>query len=657
MQGLPEIGKTSVDGGAAPNDKRTSVFLSYSRDDQPRALPVIKALEASGMAVWWDGLLEGGDAFARTTEAALEGASAVVVLWSARSVQSHWVRDEATRGRDRGCMVPVSIDGTEPPLGFRQIQYIDLSKWKGKASAPEFAVLVKAIRTCASSPHKQLTFAGANTPLRFVSRRRAMVLGGGALAAIGGGLAAWKTGLFGGGVLANSVAVLPFRNLSGDPAQSYFSDGLSEELRATLSRYGQLEVVAETSSNSFRDAKVSVQKIARALNVAFILEGSVRRVKDTIRITSQLIDGRTGFERWAQTFDRKFEDVLAVQSDIATLVADALAANITASTASPRERIGGTHDPAAFDAYLRGTALYKLAADEASDRGSLSQFDKALKIDPKFAAAHAARSRSLNVIASNYTPAGQMKGVYQQAVDAANAAIRNSPDMAEGYSALGFVLMMGRFDMKGARVPYQRSFELGFGNAAMLTAFADFAALNGQFAEGRRANARAMRLDPLNPTVFRNAGILEYAAHNYDAAVTPFRTALSLNPELGVVLSMLGDIELLRGNLDQALALYEKEPSEVSHLRGLAIATMRQGDAVSAQRHLAALVQKYGDSCLYQQCQVMAQWRRPGEALTALEKAYETGDAGVILSRNDPLLDPIRQDTRFGVIQERLGFV
>ncbi|MEY4952294.1 MAG: hypothetical protein RL299_718, partial [Pseudomonadota bacterium] len=224
--------------------KIATVFLSYSRADQKRALPVIKALEAAGLQVWWDGLLEGGDTYLPTTEAALESADAVVVLWSKISVDSNWVRDEAMRGRDRQCLVPLTIDGTMPPLGFRQFQVIDISKWRGKAAAPEFERVLRAVQGYAgrepSSPIPAIT-----TPLL---SRRVLIGGGAALLAGGAALTAWKTGLLGGaGSPGNSVAVLPYRNLSGVPGQDYFAEGISEQIRQTLSRNAKLLVLAPTS--------------------------------------------------------------------------------------------------------------------------------------------------------------------------------------------------------------------------------------------------------------------------------------------------------------------------------------------------------------------------------------------------------------------------
>lgn len=637
---------------AVPSAPPATVFVSYSRTDQKRALPLIRALEGAGYQVWWDGLLEAGDTFLPTTEAALESAQAVVVLWSQAAVTSHWVRDEATRGRDRRCLVPLSLDGSEPPLGFRQFQVTDFSRWKGKHAAPEFQKVLRTIESLAGRP-PQVPLAPP--PASRISRRMAI---GSALAVLtaGGALASWRLGLLGPSAAANSVAVLPFRNLSGDPAQDYFSDGLSEELRATLSRNPQLAVMAETSSNTFREARQGAQKIAQTLGVAFILEGSVRRGGDAVRITAQLVDGKTGFEKWSQTFDRTLDRVLEVQSDIATIVADALAASLLLGGKKPSERIGGTRNTQAFDAYLRGRALYKLAADEASDRGALALYDKALALDPKFAAAQVGRSVAHTAIASTWSRGDQVKTHVLQAIAAANAAIQLAPDLAEAHSALGFVLLNGKLDVRGAQVPFQKSFELGSGNASVLVAYAEYAAFVGRFEEGRLAIERARQLDPLNSAVFRIAGLVEFYARNLDGAQTAFRTALSLNPKSGIVHRYLGDIALAKGKAGEARALYAQEPFDMLRLPGLAIADMRLSNPAAAEQQLAGLVGKYGNNSLYQQAEVLAQWGRPAEALTAIEQAYEAGDAGLVTSRYDPLLDPIRQDPRFVTILRKLGF-
>lgn len=631
-----------------------SVFLSYARADRVRALPIIAALEAEGLKVWWDGLLKGGERFASTTEAALETANAVVVLWSSSSNESYWVRDEATRGRDRGCMISISLDGAEPPLGFRQIQYIDFSEWRNDATAVPFRELLEAIATVSAAPGTELSFSGLAPGTPRLSRRRAMIVAGGSILAIGGGIVAWRGGLMGSAAARNSIAVMPFENLSPDPEQAYFSDGLTEELRTTLSRNPQLDVMAQASSTSLQGTGASIQEIARKLNVGSVLEGSVRRAGNRVRIVASLVNGADGFESWSNSFERDFKDILEVQQELATAVVDALLANLLADTRYT-ERIGGTSDAEAFDAFLQGSAFYELAKDETTDRAAMTLFEKATQIDPDYAAAFAALSRVNTVMASFYASGDELQAYYDRAMAHARRAIELAPEMAEGHSALGFALTNGKLDLAGAREPFMRSFELGFGNAAILTGFALYSANIGEFEDARKAIARAERLDPLNASVYRIEAIVEFAARDFAAARRAARTTLSYNPDATTIHLTLGDIELLEGNVDAARAHFLDEPSEVARLRGLAI-TSRQIDGKEAgEAVLKELLDKYGANSLYQQAQIHAQWQNADLALDALEKGLEAGDSGLILAPTDPLLDPIRQKPRFKAILQRLG--
>ncbi len=637
------------------NDGATdaTIFVSYSRVDQKRALPIIQILEKAGYRVWWDGLLEGGERFANTTNAALEGARAVVVLWSKTSIASHWVHDEATHGRDRKCLVPLSLDGSEPPLGFRQFQFIDVSRAKIRADAPEMQSMLRAVASL-HGDHVPSPQSSAGEAFH-IGRREA--IGAGVLVALtGGGVAAWKSGLFGAGAAFRSVAVLPFDNLSGDASKNYFSDGLSEELRATLSLNRQIAVAAQTSSNSFRDKELDAKAIAAKLGVAYILDGSVRQSGDMVRVSAQLIEGSTGFEKWSESFDRKLSDIFAVQSDIATTVADALASKIWASSAAPKQAVGGTKDSNAYDAYLRGKALYALAEGEQSDRAALAQYDQAIKADKGYAAAYAAKSRSLTVIANNYAAGDAISDYYRQSVQAAQQAIRLAPDLAEGHAALGFVQFNGMLDVRAAQLPYRKSFELGFGNADILGSYANYAARTSQFDDARRAIARALRLDPLNASVFRNAGIIEYCDRKYDAATTMLNRALSLNPKIGGVQSVLGDIALLRGQTAHAKTYFVREPVKLAQQKGLAIIAVKEDDAATGQAVLSRMIADFGNNSLYQQAQVMAQSGRIDDAIACLERAKSAGDSGLVLLHNDPLLDPLRQNERFKAISSAMGF-
>lgn len=638
---------------------RPTAFLSYARADQERATKLAKALEAAGLDLWWDAQIEVGAAFAKSIEAALDNCNAVVVLWSRASVGSDWVLDEAAKGRDLRKFVPVSFDGTEPPLGFRQYQSINLSHWHGDAGATEIASIVRAVRAAGGQAARPSHSAiDANRRSFVVSRRGLLVATAGATLAGAAGLFAWRQGLFGGRVpaSANSVAVLPFVNLSGDESQAYFSDGLSEELRATLARNFQLQVMAQASTATFRDRKDDAKTIASRLGVAYLLDGSVRRSGDIVRITSDLIDGATGFSRWSQTFDRVMQDIFAVQSEIANTVAHALVAEVAAGEDQPLTAAGATRNIAAYDAYLRGRALYDLSADETSERAALAQFDAAIEADPDYAAAHAARARSLTAIANQYGEIGELAGIYDAAVASARRAIAIAPDLAEAHSTLGFTLFQGRLDARAAREPFERSRELGAGEATVMARYAQYSARIGRERAAADAIARALLLDPLNPLIHRAAGSIEYAAREYAKSIAPAKKALSLNPRMSRANAAIGDALLMLGRNKEARDAYGAEPVEDFRLAGAAIVEHRLGNIAAATAAKTKLVEDLGDRVLYQQAQVLAQWGERDAALTRLEQARRVGDSGLIYSRNDPLLDPLRKDPRFARLLESIGF-
>lgn len=640
----------------------TSVFVSYARADRDRAQAIVEALDARGMTVWWDGLIAGGETFSSRIEDALEAADVVVVLWSATSVQSHWVRDEAARGRDRGCIVPVSVDGTGPPLGFRQIHYLDLSGWDGSSGAPELGQLFDAVARARSGngtdlPLMENAAMAASLPLAATARtsRRRMLLGAGAGALLigGGGLILWQSKLA-KTQAENGVAVLSFRNLTGDPGQDYLAAGLSEELRVTLSLNPSLQVAARTSSDSLRDSDTTPEKIAQQLGVAHILDGSVRRVGDRLRVAVQLIDATKGFDAWSQVFERPANDLLTVQSEIATTVADALSAAINVAL-TPSERPGGTKNDAAFDAYLRGTELYIASTGEETDRRALAAFEEAISHDAGYGAAHAARSRTLTVVGSSYAQGRALQTYFDSALNAARRAIELAPELAEGHAALGLAMMNGRLDLAAAREPYRRSFELGFGNAAMLTGFAEFATNDGEFEDARKAINRARVLDPLNFRVLRSQAIVAFYSRDYAGAREAALRSLALNDAATGLHRILGDMALVDGRPEEARREFQAEPSQLSALRGLAITDADLIDLPAGQRQFDALVRKYGDNSLYQQAQVLAQWGQTEQAIAALQRALSAGDPGLVLARNDPLLDPVGHDPRFKAILARLG--
>jgi TolB-like protein len=640
-------------------DPRPKVFLSYARTDRQQAERLAAALEAAGLDVWWDTLIEGGAAFAKSIETSLEACDAVVACWSRGSVASDWVLDEAGRGRDLRKLVPVTLDGTEPPLGFRQYHAVDLSRWRGDPAAAEIAAIVRGI--AASRGHSAAPRPALVVPPARVSRRRVLAVAGGVAAAAAAGVAAWRFGRSGGATArTTSVAVLPFDNLSGSAEQDYFSDGLSEELRATLARNETLQVMAQASSRQFRDRAEDAVTIADKLGVKFLLDGSVRRSGNSVRVTADVIDGETGFSRWSRTFDRALSDIFAVQSEIAGTVARALITRFAPDAADPGGVVGstagGTDVLAAFDAYLRGRALYDLSADEASERAALAQFDAAIAADPGYAAAHAARARTLTAIANQYGGVKEIAALQDAAIAAARRAIEIAPDLADAHSTLGFTLFQGRLDARAARVPFERSRELGGGEATVLARFAQYSARCGRHRDAGDAMGRALPLDHLNPLIHRAAGSIAYAARRWEDSIAPARQALVLNPRLSRAHAAIGDAWLLMGRNDDARTEYLAEPVDDFRLAGLALVERRRNDGPAAEAALDRLVAELGDRVLYQQGQVLAQWGRGDEAIARLERALTLGDSGLVYSRNDPFLDPLRADPRFTRLLNRLGF-
>ena len=629
-----------------------TVFVSYSREDLKAVQPIISAIEAAGYSAWWDGMLSAGERFANTTEVVLEQARAVVVLWSAKSVASHWVHDEATRGRDRGCLVPLSIDGTKPPLGFRQFQTYRVPP-RRSASDPGIAAMLQAIATLHDGPASN---PGTAFLVPQISRRSTIIGGGLGLAGAAAG-GAWWAGLIGGGPHGNSVAVLPFANLGGDLQGNYFSAGLSAEVRSQLASETLLAVAAQTSSAKAAKTQQDAGAIAKALNVAYLLEGTVRREANRVRISAELIDGSSGLSHWAQTFDRELSNVFAVQEEIAASVVTALTQQMAAHGAKgTNKEIGGTNSFAAYDAYLRGRDLFDSASDQASDQLALDSFDKAIGADSNYAIAHAARARSLTVFGDQYDQGPTRLARFAEAIAAAQQAVKLAPNLAEAQASLGFALLDGRLDARGARQPYRLSYELGLGNADILSRFANFEARCGRFDTARPAVKRAAKLDPLNARTFHLIGQVEYCARNWAGVAPPNEKALQLNPEMSNAHGAIALARLMEGDIAAALAGFVREKSSLFSLPGLAIVAFRQGKFAEAEQHLAELLASHGDNSLYQQAQIMAQWGRRDKALALLEAGYKAIDAGLVQLQNDPLVDPLRIEPRFIRLLDLIGF-
>ena len=433
--------------------------------------------------------------------------------------------------------------------------------------------------------------------------RRALI-GGGAVALAAAGAGGWL--VFGrrDAPASDSIAVLPFANLSGDPAQAYFSDGMAEELRNALSRIAQLKVVARTSSEMMRDA--DAKTAARKLDVAHILAGSVRRSALAIRVSAQLIDGRSGLELWSQDFDRPFGDILQIQSGIATSVAEALSIRLGSKDRAALTT-GGTRNPAAQDLLLKA-APARNSDNEAGLMRALGLIDAAIALDPNYAEAYARKSFGLAAYAGSYTrDVADYYGRMAQAKASARRAIAIEPRLALGHAALGNVYR-NELNVGGALDEFRRAIAQPGADAATLISYGSLLGQIGRTDEALRTIEAASRLDPLEPLSFSVHASILYQARRYAETVEFARRALLVMPGKWRLHVPIAHSLLMLGKNAEARREYLALPADnFNRSIGLACLAARAGDRPAAEQYRRDLVGRYGDAAHYQYAQIDAQ--------------------------------------------------
>ena len=451
----------------------------------------------------------------------------------------------------------------------------------------------------------------------------------------------------------HSIAVLPFVNLSEDKSQAYFSDGLTDELLNALTAINDLQVAAHTSSFSFKEHP-DVVTVAHKLNVASVLEGSVRRSANRVRITAQLINAVTGFHRWSKTYDRDLGDVLKLQTEIATDVAGALQVKLLGEVAD-RVELGGTRSAAAFDAYLRGEkALFDGHHPEKNLRAAIAEYTDAIRLDPGFALAFVGRSHAWNIAGSAIAngPSNSLDMAQADALQAINIA----PNLAEAHLVLAEYLESGTLDFARANTVYQRALALAPGNAAVLRGSGSYAVLMGKFNIGLPALRRAAVLDPLNPLSHFLVAQGLYFAHRYDEAIATFAEPITLDPDYSEAHAYLGLAYYMRGELESARSSCEKWRNRWPSQWCLVVTYDKLGRHADADAVLATLKASLADGGAYQYAGIYAQRGSVSTALEWLEKALRLLDSGLENLKTDPLLDPLRNEPRFQAIERQLQF-
>jgi serine/threonine-protein kinase len=452
----------------------------------------------------------------------------------------------------------------------------------------------------------------------------------------------------------HSIAVLPFANISGDASQEYFSDGMTEELLNSLSGINELQVVGRTSSFYFKGKDVDLGTIARKLNVATVLEGSVRRSGHTVRITTQLINGMTGFHLWSHTYDRNLGDILTLQTQIANAVASALKVTLVADVAAKVE-VGGTHNPGAFDAFLRALKATYTQKSEKDLQDAIADYTEAVRRDPRYALAFAGRSQALRWYISVFATGPAIREGWEKVQADARKAIALAPDLAVGHSMLAGFLADGSHDFARANEEYERALALAPGNVPTLREYGLFAVWMGRTEAGLAAARRAVLLDPLNRNSHHALAWALIWARQYKEAIAAFQDTATLDPDFDPFAGP-GRAYYGLGNYQSARASCERKPDSTGRQLCLALTYHKLGRHADAEAMLAALQAREGDTSAYEYAEIYAQWGNTAKALRWLDTAMRLRDSSLEYLKVDPLLDPLRKEPRFQAIERELQF-
>ena len=447
----------------------------------------------------------------------------------------------------------------------------------------------------------------------------------------------------------NSIAVLPFVNMSDDAGNEYFSEGLSEELLNLLAKIPQLRVAARTSSFSFRDQHLEIPEIASRLNVANVLEGSVRKAGNQVRITVQLIKAADGFHVWSETYDRTLDNIFSVQDDIAAKVVEALKISLLGAAPVVREV-----DPNAYALFLQGRYLFNQRSQENYEK-SADAYRKALQIDPDYAAAWAGLAR-VTINQAGYAYIDFDPGV-AKAREAAQKAVALDPGLAEGWTSLAQVMGDYDWNWNAALESVQKALELDPANSEVLAQAASLAGRLGHHDDAIADAEKAVDLDPLNYAAISYLSAAYEQVDRLDDAVRTMRHLLSLNPDYVTAHASLSYLLLRQGKADDALAEAEKEPEDLWRSLSVLTALYTLGRKEEAEKELASFVQLYQQFGAYQIAESYAWFNQPDKAFEWLEKAYRQRDPGLGSLISDTSITNLYQDPRWEPFVGKVGLL
>src|SRR2546421_11937435 len=456
---------------------------------------------------------------------------------------------------------------------------------------------------------------------------------------------------------AKSIAVLPFDNLSRDPDNAYFAEGVQDEILTRLAKVADLKVISRTSTQRFKSAPSDLREIAKQLGVMNIVEGSVQKANDQVRVNVQLINALSDAHLWADTYDRKLNDIFAVESEIAKTIADTLQVKLTGSE---KQMIAAqpTTDTTAYELYHKGRSLWERRSGDNIPK-AISFYEQAIARDPNYALAYAGLAQAY-ILLPFYTGADR-RDASVKAKEAALKALRLDSNLAEAHAALGKVLFFSEIDLPGAMREYKRAIELQPNDATAHHWFGnDSLAALGLFEEAIAEGKRAIELDPLSPVINTDFGTIFYYAHRYEESAMQLRKTLEIDPTFFYAHFNLGIALQAAGDLSGAIAEYEKakqlgDNPLVSAL--CASAKALAGDKNAALRMLSDFdeLSRQREVVGYLRTLLYLSLNNKDEALRWLEQDFQERDgSNISWIKVDPLLDPLHGDPRFEALVQKV---
>jgi TolB-like protein/Flp pilus assembly protein TadD len=649
-----------------------AVFLSYASEDAEAAQRICEALGAAGIEVWFDkSELRGGDAWDQSIRKQIKTCALFlpIISHTTHDRREGYFRLEWKLAIDRchlmdanlAFLLPVVIDDTRNddervPERFREVQWTRLP---GGTTTPAFVERVQrllsgdassAIRTVSSGTLSSVRRASASwSPKRALPVAAALVV----LAAMTVYFAIHKTWTSKPApsthtpTAAASIAVLPLANESAEAGQQYFSDGISEDLITALSQLPGLKVIGRTSAFQFRDSKEDSRSIGAKLGVAHLLEGSVRRSGEMVRVSAELIDTADGSAQWSERYDRPYKDLFALQDEITRAVAGALKTKLLSGVhAAAQGEQPASGNLEAYNALLQGR-FYFVRGAEADSRKAIEFLTQATQLDPRYALAWSELSRAWLALSGDFLEGKAAQEANAKARDAAERALTLSPDLAAAHNARGDLLQLVDFDWRGAEAEYRRALELSPNDAQAQFNLGSALASYGELDQAIGLTRQALVTDPLRAGGYKALATYLMGLHHLDEAELAINKSIELAPASAPLRSWLAIIEVRRGNAAAALEAAQQEPPGA--FRGMSFAFARQigGDQSAADSALRTFIEKDADQSAYQIAEVYALRNDAKATFEWLDRAWNNRDSGIQYLLFDPFILRFKDDPRF----------